>query len=162
MLCSRRLQRLGDIAAATVVIRNRQPAIPNVEALVRGRYNSFPRHQLLCARLRQRTPARAGAIAIDALMRRERLDDRARVAVFDDLAAYFRTLVEFPAEDTEQLSSEQYVRNVIEILFLSGRKHALAQTAAPAPTRPALESRSNSGNLPRSPAHSPPQTHPES
>ncbi|HEX3684709.1 MAG TPA: RDD family protein [Bryobacteraceae bacterium] len=156
MLCTRRLQRLGDMAAATVVIRSQQPAIPNVEALVRGRYNSFLPQQLLCARLRQRTPGRAGAIAIEALMRRERLEDRARVAVFDDLAAYFRTLVEFPAEDTEQLSSEQYVRNVIEILYLSGKR------AAPASTRPAPESRSNSGNLPRNPAHSPPQTHPES
>lgn len=161
ILCNRRLQRLGDIAAGTVVIRNRQPAFPNVEALARGRYNSLLQHQLLCGRLRQRTPAPAGAIAIDALVRRDPLEDCARVAVFDDLAAYFRTLVEFPAEDTDQLSSEQYVRNVVEILFLSGKKPALAQTAS-ALTRPAPEYRSDSYNLPRSPAHSPPQTDPES
>jgi uncharacterized RDD family membrane protein YckC len=122
MLCNRRLQRLGDLAAGTVVIRNRQPAVPNVEALVRGRYNSFLEHQLLCARLRQTVPTQAGAIAIEALMRRDLLDDRARVAVFDDLAAYFRTLVEFPAEDTENLSSEQHVRNVVEILYLPGKR----------------------------------------
>ncbi|HTU44306.1 MAG TPA: RDD family protein [Bryobacteraceae bacterium] len=129
MLCNRRVQRLGDLAAGTVVVRNNQPPVPNIEALVKGRYNSFLQHQLLCARLRQRAPAQAGAIAIDTLMRRDRLDDRARVAIFDDLAAYFCTLVEFPAEDTEQISSEQYVRNVVEILFLSGKRPALAKTA---------------------------------
>ena len=157
MLCNRRLQRLGDIAAGTVVVRNRQPSMPNIEALVRGRYNSFLQHQLLCGRLRQRTPAHAGAIAIDALMRRDQMDDRARVAVFKDLVAYLRTLVEFPAEDTEQLSSEQYVRNVVEILFLSGTKLAGARS----PTHPTPEYRSNSGNLPQSPTHTPPQTRPE-
>lgn len=126
MLSNRRLQRLGDLAAGTVVVRNKQPSIPNVEALVRGRYNSFLPHQLLCARLRQRAPAQAAAVAVDILMRRDQLDDRARVALFDSLAAYFRTLVEFPAEDTDQLSSEQYVRNVVEILYASARKPALA------------------------------------
>lgn len=118
MLLNRRLQRLGDLAAGTVVVRNRQPAIPNIEALVRGRYNSFLPHQLLCARLRQRASAQAAALAAEALMRRDQLDDRARVALFDSLAAYFQTLVEFPAEDTDQLSSEQYVRNVVEILYV--------------------------------------------
>lgn len=122
MLCNRRLQRLGDFAAGTVVIRNRPRTLPNIETLVRGRYNSLRQHQLLCARLRQRAPAQAGALAIESLMRRERLEDRARVALFDHLAAYFRTLVEFPAEDVEQLSAEQYVRNVVEILFASGNR----------------------------------------
>jgi len=60
------------------------------------------------------------------LMRRDRLDDRARVLLFNDLAAFFRSLVEFPAEDIEQLSSEQYVRNVVEILFSPVRKQAEA------------------------------------
>lgn len=126
MLSNRRLQRLGDLAAGTVVISIRQPAMPNLEALTKGRFNSFLQHQLLCARLRQRVPAQAGAIAIDALMRRDGLEDRARVSIFDDLAAYFQTLAAFPAEDAEQLSSEQYVRNIVEILY-AARK----QTAAP-------------------------------
>ena len=126
MLLNRRLQRLGDLAAGTVVVRNRQPAIPNIDALVRGRYNSFLAHQLPCARLRQRAPAQAAALAVEALLRRDRLDDRARVALFDSLAAYFRSLVEFPAEDTDQLSSEQYVRNVVEILCVPAAKPALA------------------------------------
>lgn len=122
MLSNRRLQRLGDLAASTVVIRNKRPPSPNIEALVRGRYNSLLRHQLLCARLRQLAPAEAGAIAVDALMRRDALNDRARVEIFDELEAYFRSLVEFPAEDTDQLASEQYVRNVVEILYAAPKR----------------------------------------
>jgi uncharacterized RDD family membrane protein YckC len=130
MLSNPRLQRLGDLAAGTVVVRTKRAAPPNVETLVRGRYNSLLQHQLLCARLRQRAPAEAGAIAVDALLRRDRLEDRRRVAIFDDLASYFQSLVEFPAEDTDQLSSEQYVRNVVEILCSTGRKQAAALNAS--------------------------------
>ncbi|MGC2657939.1 MAG: RDD family protein [Bryobacteraceae bacterium] len=116
MLLNSRLQRLGDIAAGTVVIRTRRAAQPNLEALARGRYNSFLAHQVLCARLRQRVPAAIAALAVDALLRRDKLDDLPRVALFDDFADYFRSVVEFPAEDTEQLTSEQYVRNAVEVL----------------------------------------------
>lgn len=132
MFFNRRLQRLGDLAAGTVVVRNQRPPLPNIEALVRGRFNSLMPHQWLCARLRQLTPAEAGAIAVEALMRRDTLEDRARVAIFDELGTYFRRLVEFPVEDTEQLSSEQYVRNVIEILYSAPKKLADPRSA-PAP-----------------------------
>jgi uncharacterized RDD family membrane protein YckC len=140
MLCNPRLQRLGDLAAGTVVVRNRQPALPDVAPLLRGRYNSFLARQLVCARLRERAPAPAAALAIEALLRRDRLDDRDRVALFDDLAAYFRTLVEFPAEDASELSSEQYVRNIVEILAVSGRQPSL-HAAASSTSRPTPEYR---------------------
>ena len=122
MLSTRRLQRLGDLAAGTVVMRNHRPSTPNIEALVKHRYNSLLEHQVLCARLRQRAAPEAAAIAVEALMRRDGLEDRARVLLFDDLAAYFRALVDFPAEDIEQISSEQYVRNVVEILYSASAK----------------------------------------
>ncbi len=126
MLCNRRLQRLGDLAARTVVVRSRRPAAPNLAALVKGRYNSILQHQLLCARLRQRVPATAAGIALEALMRRDRLEDRARVLLFDELSAYFRSLVEFPAEDVDPLSSEQYVRDVVEVLYSLARRQGVA------------------------------------
>ncbi len=127
MLCNRRLQRLGDLAAGTVIVRNRRPTSPNLDALVKSRYNSLLQHQVLCARLRQRVPAQAAGIALEALMRRDGLEDRARVLVFNELSAYFRSLVEFPIEDVDPLSSEQYVRNVVEVLYSRTRM----QTAAP-------------------------------
>lgn len=127
MLCNRRLQRLGDLAAGTVVVRNRRPAAPNLDALVKSRYNSLLQHQVLCARLRQRVPAPAAGIALEALMRRDRLEDHARVLLFDELSAYFRSLVEFPAEDVDPLSSEQYVRDVVEVLYSIARRQATVQ-----------------------------------
>ena len=117
MLCNRRLQRLGDLAAGTVVVRNQRSGTLNTSALEKRRYNSLRQHQVLCARLRARVPASAAALALDALTRRDQLDDRARVLLFDDLAAYFRSVVEFPAEDIDPLSSEQYVRDVAEVLY---------------------------------------------
>ncbi|HEX4810272.1 MAG TPA: RDD family protein [Bryobacteraceae bacterium] len=116
MLSNRRLQRLGDFAGGTVVVRSHRPLPPHFEALVRGRYNSFLSHQVLCARLRQRISTHIAALAVDALLRRDTLEDLPRLALFDDLANYFRGLVEFPPEHTDQLTSEQYVRNVVEVL----------------------------------------------
>ena len=112
-------QRIGDLAANTVVVRSRQLEVPNWEKLLAGKFNSMLEHPHLAARLRQRvTPALAG-VALDALVRRDELDDAARVALFRELAAVFRGLVEFPAEAVESLSDEQYVRNAVEILFRS-------------------------------------------
>ncbi len=116
-LASKHRQRLGDLAAGTVVIRDRRPEQRDLSGLVRGRYNSFLPHQILCARVRKLVPPEAGAIAVEAVMRRDWLDDRARVRLFDELAAYFQTLVAFPIGETEPISSEQYVRNIVEILY---------------------------------------------
>ncbi|MBL8237572.1 MAG: RDD family protein [Bryobacterales bacterium] len=116
---SRYGQRLGDLAANTVVVRTRQWEIPDWEKLLAGKFNSMLEHPHLAARLRQRaTPALAG-VALDALMRRDQLADTARVELFAELAARLRKLVEFPAETIEGLSDEQYVRNAVEILFRS-------------------------------------------
>jgi len=117
MLASKHRQRLGDLAAGTVVIRDRQPEPKDLSGLVRSRYNSFLPHQILCARVRKLVPPEACAVAVEALLRRDELDDRARVQLFDEMATYFQNLVPFPPSDTESITSEQYVRNVVEILY---------------------------------------------
>jgi uncharacterized RDD family membrane protein YckC len=117
MICKRRLQRLGDLAAGTVVIRRRSVANASGIDFVRSRYNSFLQYHLLCAQLRQKASPEVAAIALETIHRRDSFEDRARVALFNELAAFFQSQVLFPVEETEQLSSEQYVRNVIEILY---------------------------------------------
>jgi uncharacterized RDD family membrane protein YckC len=114
---SRYSQRLGDLAANTIVVRDLKPSQPDLNQLLGGRYNSMLEHRQLAARLRQRVPPAAATIALDSILRRDQFEPRARVELFGELAAYFKALVEFPAEATEQLSDEQYVRNVAEILF---------------------------------------------
>lgn len=116
-LLTRKSQRLGDIAAGTVVIRQPRLVQPDIGQLLGGKYNSLLAYRHLGARLKQRVPPRTATVALDAILRRDQLDPAARLDVFADLAAHFKSLVVFPDEATEQLSDEQYVRNVVEILY---------------------------------------------
>ena len=116
-LVSRHRQRLGDLAAGTVVIRAPRLARPDLDQLLGGKYNSLAEIRHLAARLRQKVRPEMGAIAIESLLRRDQVDPQARLKVFGELAGYFRGLVEYPPDVAEQLSDEQYVRNVAEILF---------------------------------------------
>jgi uncharacterized RDD family membrane protein YckC len=116
-MLTRNGQRLGDLAANTIVVRTIKIADLDIAQLVRGRFNSMLAYPQLCARLRQRTlPAAAGA-GLEALTRRDEFDAGPRVELFSEIAAYYKSVVEFPAEAVEQISDEQYVRNVVEILF---------------------------------------------
>jgi uncharacterized RDD family membrane protein YckC len=115
-----RCQRLGDIAANTIVIRNPRFTEPDLDQLLAGKFNSLRQHPHLAARLRQRvTPAEAAA-AVQALVRRDDFDAVARVELFADLAAHFRAKVEFPAEALEGVADEQYIRNVVDVVFRTG------------------------------------------
>ncbi|HEU0120208.1 MAG TPA: RDD family protein [Bryobacteraceae bacterium] len=112
-------QRIGDLAANTVVVRTRRTAPPDWQKLLAGKFNSMLEHPHLAARLRQRVTPELAGVALDALARREELDDTARIELFRELAGRLRALVEFPAETVEALSDEQYVRNAVEIVFRS-------------------------------------------
>ncbi len=116
---SRRRQRLGDIAAGTVVIRTGKLVRPDLNQLLGSKYNSLAEQRHLAARLRQKVSPELAALALEALLRRDGLEPAARLTVFRDLAAQFRYLVPYPPEVVEQLSDEQYVRNVVEVLYRS-------------------------------------------
>lgn len=116
-LLTRKSQRLGDIASGTVVVRQPRLAQPDVAQLLGGKYNSLLEYRHLGARLKQRVSPAIATLALDALMRRDQLDPAARLDVFADLAVHFKSLVSFPDEAIEQLSDEQYVRNIVEILY---------------------------------------------
>ncbi|MDP8981025.1 MAG: RDD family protein [Acidobacteriota bacterium] len=120
-----RSQRLGDLAANTIVARTDSRAQPDLAQLLAGSYNSLLEYPHLTARLRHRASPRAAAVALDALLRRNEFRPEARLDLFAELAVYFRGLVEFPPEATEQLSDEQYVRDAVEILYGRGRQAAL-------------------------------------
>ena len=114
---SPKCQRLGDIAANTVVIRSPKVQEPDLDQLLAGKFNSLRQFPHLVARLRQNSsPAEAG-IALQTLLRRDEFDPVARVDLFGDLAAHFRAKVEFPPEATDGVADEQYLRNVVDILY---------------------------------------------
>jgi uncharacterized RDD family membrane protein YckC len=117
---TRNCQRLGDLAANTIVIRSPRIEQPDLDRLLGGKFNSLFEYQHLAARLRQRATPELAGIALSALLRREEFDPPARVELFDALAHHFQSVVEFPPEAVEAITSEQYVRNAVEILY---RRH---------------------------------------
>ena len=116
-LFSRRCQRLGDLAAGTVVVISRKASPPDVDGVLGGKYNSFRQHPQLEARLRQKVSRDQASAALAAIVRGDQLDPGARVRLFGGMASHFRTLVPFPEETAFGLSDEQYVRNVVDTLF---------------------------------------------
>ena len=119
-----RCQRLGDLAAGTVVIRREVVSKPDVEELMAGKYNSFREYPVIEARLRQRVTPEEAKICLSALLRRNSLEPKARLDVYKRLADHFRGIAEFPEAATFGLTDEQYLRNVAESLF---RKRSVAE-----------------------------------
>jgi uncharacterized RDD family membrane protein YckC len=110
-------QRLGDIAANTVVVRVPRIATPDLDQLLAGKFNSLRQYPHLTARLRQRVSPAEAAVVLQALVRRDAFDLIDRVELFAELAAHFRAKVEFPAEASDGIADEQYLRNVADVVF---------------------------------------------
>jgi len=131
---SRKAQRLGDMAANTIVTRERKVEAPDLEQIAPMKYNSLLAQPHLAARLRSLVTPEAAALAVRAITLRDGYDARSRVALFRELAGHFRSLVGFPEETVENLTDEQYVRCVLRVIY-GVRQGALAanrQATAPA------------------------------
>jgi uncharacterized RDD family membrane protein YckC len=114
-------QRLGDQVAGTVVVKLPKFNSPDLTALGEQKFNSLRAYPHLVARLRQTvTPAEAD-IALQALRRRDTFDDLERTNLFDQLADHFKAKCNFPEEAVRTISSEQYLRNVVELIYSSGQ-----------------------------------------
>ncbi|WP_113959714.1 RDD family protein [Roseimicrobium gellanilyticum] len=120
-LFNARAQRLGDLAAGTVVVRTVKTQPPDVAAVLAGKFNSFRECPHIEARLRQKVTPEEAQLALNALVRRDDLDEAARHKLYEELATHFREKVKFPDDVVFGLSDEQYIRNVVETVF-RGRK----------------------------------------
>jgi hypothetical protein len=116
-LVSRRAQRLGDFAARTIVVRTAAIAEPDLEQLLADKFNSLREYPHLAARLRQRVSPQEAGVALQALLRRGEFEPVERLELFAQIASHFKTIVDFPQEATEGISDEQYVRNIVDVLF---------------------------------------------
>ncbi|MEX2016520.1 MAG: RDD family protein [Candidatus Hydrogenedentales bacterium] len=114
---SRYHQRLGDLAANTVVMRVPRLAEPKVTAILAGKYNSFREYPHVQARLRAQVSPVEAALALQALLRRDELDAAERVTLFQDFAGHFRAAATFPEEATRGLTDEQYIRNTVDSVY---------------------------------------------
>jgi len=127
-LLNRKTQRLGDIAANTIVVHFPRVIEPDLDQLLAGKFNSLRQYPHLEARLRQRvTPAEA-ALALQALLRRDEFDPPARVELFRAIGAHFRAKAEFPAEATDGITDEQYLRNITDVLYRPAGGRAKIET----------------------------------
>ena len=124
-LVNRHRQRLGDLAAGTVVTRAPRLSRPDLDRILGGKFNSLAETRHLAARLRQKVSPELGAIALEALLRRGEIEPQARLALFGEMAEHFRSVVVYPPEVVEQLSDEQYVRDVVEVLFRGREKEGV-------------------------------------
>jgi uncharacterized RDD family membrane protein YckC len=120
--CSRNCQRLGDLAAGTIVTRERSPYVPDLEQVAPARYNSLLTYPHLAARLRSLVSPESVNIALRAVSRRDGYQPLARIELFQELAVYFQSLVQFPEAAREGLTDEQYVRSVLRVIYLGGRE----------------------------------------
>ncbi len=117
MILSRHQQRLGDLAANTIVIRLPRLVAPNLNELLSEKYNSFRAQPHLAARLRQLVSPREAEIALQSLVRRDQFEPAARTELFRKFAEYFRAKLSFPEEACLGLSDEQYIRNVVDLIY---------------------------------------------
>ncbi len=114
---SPKCQRLGDLAANTVVIRSPRLSEPDLEQLLGGKFNSLRQFPHLAARLRQNVCPAEASLALQAVLRRDEFEPVARIELFEQLAAHFREKTAFPAEATGGIADEQYVRNVLDVIY---------------------------------------------
>lgn len=125
---SPKCQRLGDLAANTIVIRIPRVSEPDLDQLLAGKFNSLRQHPHLTARLRQNVSPAEAAMALAALLRRDEFDPAARVELFGDLAAHFRAKLEFPAEALDGIADEQFLRNVVDVIYRTQVKGPLSNS----------------------------------
>ena len=90
---------------------------PDLDQLLEGKYNSFRQYPHLEARLRQHVSPTEAQIALQALLRRDEFEPRSRVELFHGIVNHFKSVLSFPAEATDGISDEQYLRNVVDALF---------------------------------------------
>ena len=117
MLFNQRNQRLGDIAANSIVTYLPQDSPPDFAKVLPGKYNSFREYPHLEARLRQQVSPEEADLLVRALMRRNTLDATARINLFKDLTEHFREKVAFPDGVILGITDEQYLRNTVDSVF---------------------------------------------
>ena len=147
-----RNQRIGDIAAGTIVVRLPEGVPPNLERISSHKYNTLREYPRQAMGLRRVITGEEASIALRALLRRDEMNPDARRLLFGELSAHFRERAPFPPEASEGISDEGYVRNVLDIVYATSSSGRLfspqAEGRAPGVRGPESERRTLSGVFP--------------
>jgi uncharacterized RDD family membrane protein YckC len=114
---SPKFQRLGDFAANTVVIYAVPEKIPDLELLFSGTLNSLRSYSHLAAQLRKSISPGEARLALEAVVRRDGLEANSRLELFRQLADHLHSMAPFPEESLAGLTDEQYVRNIVDLIY---------------------------------------------
>jgi uncharacterized RDD family membrane protein YckC len=116
---NKKSQRLGDFAANTIVINLKSTSIPDVTQLDGHKYNSFRESILLVNRIHRKVSNNEAALALRSVLRRESLDSGERLKIYKEQADYFKEKLDLPEELTQNMSDEQLIRNIVDIMWCS-------------------------------------------
>jgi len=116
VLLTRHSQRLGDLAANTVVLHIPDARHPDLSQVLPTRYNSLREYPLVEARLRQGISPELAMLIAQALFRRDILAPEARLRLYGELAAHTKALTPLPESAIAPLTDEQLLRNLLDTL----------------------------------------------
>ncbi len=116
-LFNSKYQRIGDIVAGTVVMRIIEISEPDLDQLSPIKFNSLKEQPFICSKIHKYISPREASIALNALVRRGEIDPDERVELFKELAGYFQKSLPFTKEVSGTISDEQYIRNIIDVLY---------------------------------------------
>jgi uncharacterized RDD family membrane protein YckC len=108
----RRRRRLGDLAADTLVVRERTPAAFELDLPAQRRHNSL-REPAMVRRIRHRIGLEDRELLLALCLRAEALDAKARFDLMEEAANHYRR--KLGVEDTT-LSGEAFVRALAAVL----------------------------------------------
>jgi uncharacterized RDD family membrane protein YckC len=108
-------QRLGDLAAGTLLVRVPKPPSPRAFADLRTRFNSLRDDPSARARIRERLSPREVELVTGLALRRGLLARHARLELFAQTAAYLRRRLRLAGH--EGLPDERLVLNVAAVVL---------------------------------------------
>jgi uncharacterized RDD family membrane protein YckC len=115
VLLTRNGQRLGDLAAGTLLVRVPKPPPPQALAEIRTRWNSLREDAAARARIRERLAPREVELVTGLALRRDLLGKEARLDLFARTAAYLRRRLRLAGH--EGLPDERLVLNVAAVVL---------------------------------------------
>jgi uncharacterized RDD family membrane protein YckC len=110
-------RRLGDLAATTLVVRDRSTPMPSAIVPESERYNSFIHDPSVCLSARRIGMAERD-LMVSLALRRDRLDVPVRLALFGRLARHLEEKLGVPRPPF--FSEEKYVLNLTAIVLGAG------------------------------------------
>jgi uncharacterized RDD family membrane protein YckC len=121
-LCTRSFQRLGDLAAGTVVIISQRLKPEDLPKFALSKYNTLMAVPHIAARLRQTIPAEVASIAVAALNRAGELEPQARIQVFGALCSALLKHCDIPGDYIEGIPDEALVSDIVQVLYGERKK----------------------------------------